>query len=209
MGRYTKASCKLCRREMMKLFLKGERCKTANCSFEKRSFPPGIHGLRPKKLTNYGMQLREKQKVKRIYGLLERQFRNTFHKASAMKGVTGDMLLQLLERRLDNVVYRMGLAPSRHSARQLVSHGLVKVNGKRLDIPSYFVKVNDEISLSPKVKENPCVRESLETCEKNQAAPYWLSVDFKEQKAQVLSFPKREDIEYEIQDHLIIELYSK
>ncbi len=209
MGRNTGASCKQCRREMMKLFLKGERCKTANCSFEKRSFPPGVHGLRPKKLTNYGMQLREKQKVKRIYGLYEKQFRNTFHKASSMRGVTGEMLLQLLERRLDNVVYRMGIATSRQSARQIVSHGLILVNGKRCDIPSYTVKTNDEISLSSKMSENAAILESLETCEKNQAAPYWLSVDFKDKKAQVLSFPKREDIDYEIQDHLIVELYSK
>ncbi len=209
MGRYTGPACKLCRREMTKLFLKGDRCKTASCSFERRSFPPGDHGLRPKKLTNYGMQLREKQKVKRLYGLLEKQFRNTFFMASSMRGVTGEMLLQLLERRLDNVVYRMGLASSRDAARQMVAHGQIRVNGRKYDIPSYFVKINDEISLSPKMQENPLVMESLESAEKNQAAPYWLSMDFKKQKAQVLSYPKREDIEYEIQDHLIVELYSK
>ena len=207
MGRYIGPACKLCRRERMKLYLKGARCYTSKCAIEKRPYPPGQHGQNPVKLTNYGQQLREKQKVKRIYGILERQFRKIFKEANRMRGVTGENLLELLERRLDNVVYRMGLAPSRKAARQLVRHGHIKVNGKKVDIPSFRVKVGDEISLVDKMKENVLVKETFENSVDRQVR--WLEVDRDNFSAKVIATPTREDIDYEVKENLIVELYSK
>jgi len=208
MARNTGPSCRLCRREGIKLFLKGSRCVTEKCAVARRDFAPGQHGQLRKKESNYGLQLREKQKVKRIYGVLEKQFKHYFRTAERSKGVTGLTLLQLLERRLDNVVFRMNFAGSRSEARQLVQHGMVYVNGKRLDIPSYTVKVGEEVSI--KAKELPAKR-LAETFEafKDRAIPKWLEVDAKNLKAKVTNMPTKEDVGFPIQEQLIVELYSK
>jgi len=211
MARYTGSSCRLCRREGQKLFLKGTRCSTEKCAVSRRDFAPGQHGQNQmrKKESNYGTQLREKQKVKRLYGVLEAQFRHYFRIAAKSKGVTGIMLLQLLERRLDNVVFRMNLATSRSEARQIVQHGSVYVNGKRVDIPSYTVKVGEVITV--KAKKEPAIKALKERRESlaDRIIPKWLQVDKVEFKAKVVDVPKKEDIGFPIQEQLIVELYSK
>lgn len=210
MARYKDAVCRLCRREGMKLYLKGERCFKEKCSFETRKGKiPGQHGAgKMKKPTGYAMQLREKQKVKRIYGVLEKQFRMYFQKADAKKGVTGHNLLGFLESRLDNVVYRLGFAPSRSAARQMVMHGHVKVNGKRVDIPSYQTKSGQSIELGERAKANEGVKGSVETAA-GRGIPKWLTLDASAFKGQVIAAPTREDITLEINEQLIVELYSK
>jgi small subunit ribosomal protein S4 len=208
MARYTRPSCRLCRREEVKLFLKGAKCPTDKCPVSKRGFPPGQHGQLRKKESNYGVQMREKQKVKRIYGVLEKQFKHYFHMAERAKGVTGITLLQLLERRLDNIIYRMNLASSRAEARQIVHHGFVYVNGRRVDIPAYTVKVGDEISL--KVKE-PMLKRLKETQEalKDRLIPKWIGMDPSGLKCKIAVLPVKEDVGFPIQEQLIVELYSK
>jgi small subunit ribosomal protein S4 len=209
MARYTGPKCRLCRREGMQLFLKGDRCFTDKCPLKRRPYPPGFHGPRRRpKLSIYGLQLREKQKAKRIYGVLERQFRRYFEIARKMPGNTGENLLSLLERRLDNIVYRLGFALSRAHARQLVSHGLVLVNGKKVDIPSYLLKEGSVISLKEKVKENPFVKLALQRRD-SRPLPEWLSFDENKKEGRVLRLPERKDITYPIQESLIVELYSK
>ena len=209
MARNVGPSCRLCRREGIKLFLKGSRCMTEKCAASKRGTPPGQHGqMRTKKVSNYGLQLREKQKVKRIYGVLERQFRHYFRIAERSKGVTGIMLLQLLERRLDNVIFRLNLANSRSEARQIVQHGLVCINSKRVDIPSYTVKLGEEVSVKVKDAQVKVLRERFESL-KDRALPKWLEVDIQNLKAKVTAMPTKEDVGFPIQEQLIVELYSK
>ena len=209
MARYTEASCRQCRREGMKLYLKGERCYSTNkCAFERRPTPPGQHGKRRTKLSEYGLQLREKQKVKRIYGVLEKQFAHYFDLAEKQKGITGSNLLQILETRLDNVVYRLGLATSRKEARQLVQHAHFLVNGKKVNVPSYLVKEGDTIEVKAKSKKSPKFKEILEATENRAVAP-WLSADLDTLSGKVIGRPTREDIDVEIAEHLIVELYSK
>ncbi len=211
MARHREAVCRLCRREGQKLFLKGLRCFTEKCAIEKRNYVPGQHGQsrRPKKLAGYGLQLREKQKVKRTYGLLERQFRTYVEKAERAKGPTGENLIVMLERRLDNVVCRMGLAGSRAQARQLVLHGHVRVAGKKVNIPSYLVSVGEEIALKDKMHQNTMVREARNLAQSQNAVP-WLEIDRENYKARVVALPKREDVQTPpITEQLIVELYSK
>ena len=209
MAVYHDARCRLCRREGMKLFLKGARCFTDKCAFERRGYAPGEHGKsRRAKETNYGTQLREKQKARRIYGLLERQFRHTFTKATEAKGVTGEVLLQMLERRLDNVVFRLGFAPSRSAARQLVRHRHFTVNGRRVDIPSFQVKVGDEIQVAQKSKEMIVIKGALEA-RKGQGAPDWLDLNTEKLSGRVQHIPTRASIPVPINEQLIVELYSK
>ena len=194
----------------MKLFLKGERCHTEKCAIEKRNFAPGQHGKdRKPKLVGYGLQLREKQKARHYYQLLEGQFRNLFEKASAMKGITGDTLLNMLERRLDNTVYRMGLGTSRAQARQLVRHGHIHVNGKRADIPSMLVRPNDVLEVAAASKSNPTILRALEATA-HAPSPNWLEVDRENLRGRVLGQPKREDlVQIQLNEQLIVELYSK
>jgi small subunit ribosomal protein S4 len=211
LARHREAVCRLCRREGQKLFLKGLRCFTEKCAIEKRNYVPGQHGQsrRPKKLAGYGLQLREKQKVKRTYGLLERQFRTYVEKAERAKGPTGENLIVMLERRLDNVVCRMGLAGSRAQARQLVLHGHVRVAGKKVNIPSYLVSVGEEIALKDKMHQNTMVREARNLAQSQNAVP-WLEIDRENYKARVVALPKREDVQTPpITEQLIVELYSK
>ncbi|MFQ6102957.1 MAG: 30S ribosomal protein S4 [Candidatus Glassbacteria bacterium] len=211
MSRYHGADCKLCRREGTKLFLKGYRCYTEKCSFERRGYPPGMHGKvggRRRKPSDYSIQLREKQKVKRLYGLLETQFKNYFKKASRMPGITGEQLLISLECRLDNIVYRMGFCPSRKAARQMVRHRHFLVNKRIVDLPSYSVKSGDEIAVRDKSKDIPLIRESIESRQKEQVLN-WLEVDFKNFKGRVLTKPSRAEIPVATQEQLIVELYSK
>lgn len=206
MARYTGPVCKLCRREGQKLFLKGERCFSDKCAIDRRNYVPGQHGRqRRSKVSEYGVQLREKQKVRRMYGVLEKQFRNYFKKAARKSGVTGDNLLQILERRLDNVVYRLGLAPSRKAGRQLVRHGHFLVNGKQVNIPSYLVSAEDVISA--REKSMNVIRNLARKGRVN--IPAWLSLDAPKLTGTVLQLPAREDITIPIQEQLIIELYSK
>ncbi len=202
--------CRLCRREGMKLFLKGAKCYTDKCGIERRNFPPGAHGKsrRPKKLQGYGLQLREKQKVRRMYGILERQFRNYFDKAAEMKGVTGENLLQLLERRLDNVVHRMGLGTSRAQARQVVLHGHIQVYGRKVNIPSYLVKAGDLVEVRETHRKLKNLLEARELTA-HQLAPPWLEIDRENFRARVVSLPRREDIALPLQEQLIVERYSK
>jgi small subunit ribosomal protein S4 len=208
MARYTGPVCRLCRRESTKLFLKGERCYTEKCAIEKRNMPPGQHGRRrASKLQGYGVQLREKQKVKRIYGVLEEQFRRYFEMADRQRGITGETLLQLLERRLDNAVYRMGFATSRAQARQLVRHGHFLVNGKKVDIPSYSLKSGDAVTVRQTSKQNPAILHATEEV-KGRGVPEWLTLDG-ELGAKVVSMPTREQINLNVQEQLIVELYSK
>lgn len=209
MARYTEASCRQCRREGMKLYLKGERCYSTNkCAFERRPTPPGQHGKRRTKLSEYGLQLREKQKVKRIYGVLEKQFAHYFDLAEKQKGITGSNLLEILETRLDNVVYRLGLATSRKEARQLVQHEHFLVNGKKVNVPSYLTKDGDTIEVKAKSKKSPKFKEIVEATENRAVAP-WLSADLDTLSGKVIGRPTREDIDVEIAEHLIVELYSK
>ncbi|MGH9735706.1 MAG: 30S ribosomal protein S4 [Candidatus Acidiferrales bacterium] len=204
------AKCRLCRREGMKLYLKGLRCFTEKCAIEKRNFPPGQHGqARRPKIVGYGLQLREKQKVKRTYGLLERQFRNYFEKAVRMKGPTGANLIVMLERRLDNVVQRTGIASSRAQARQVVLHGHVRVNGHKVNIPSYLVNIGDEITLSDKMHQNAMVLEARNLAQSQNVAP-WLQIDRENFKSRVVAMPRREDVQTPpMNEQLIVELYSK
>ena len=206
MGRYTGPTCRLCRREGMKLYLKGDKCYTDKCPFARRGYAPGQHGQEKKKLTNYGMQLREKQKLKRYYGVLERQFVRYYEEAERMKGITGENLLQLLERRLDNVVFRLGFAASRPQARQLVSHGHIEVNGKKVDIPSFLVKPGDVISVREKSRSMELIKNNLEV---SRNVPDWLELNKDAFEGRVVSLPRREHIDLPIQEHLIVELYSK
>jgi len=210
LARYREAKCRLCRREGMKLFLKGDRCFKDTCSIEKRNFPPGQHGRdrRPKTI-GYGLQLREKQKVRRIYGVLERQFANYFDKADKKKGITGETLLLSLERRLDSVVFRLGFAASRDQARQLVNHGNVVVNGKKADIPSLAVNAGDVITLREKTRKVQQIQDSVATVGGRGGVPAWLELDAAGLKGTVLSLPKREDLTMPIDEQLIVELYSK
>ena len=209
MARYIGPVCRLCRREGMKLFLKGERCYTDKCAIEKRNFAPGQHGkTRKSKLAGYGVQLREKQKVKRIYGVLEDQFRRYFEQAERMRGITGETLLQLLERRIDNVAYRLGLATSRPQARQLVRHGHLTVNGRKVDIPSFSVKVGDVVAVRQSSQKSPAVLHGLEEV-KGRGVPEWLQFDAAAMSAKVASIPTREQINLPVQEQLIVELYSK
>ena len=210
MARYIGPVCRQCRREGMKLFLKGERCHTEKCAIEKRNFPPGQHGKdRKPKIVGYGLQLREKQKARHYYQILEGQFRNLFEKAAAMKGITGDTMLNMLERRLDNVVYRMGLGTSRAQARQLVRHGHIHVNGRKVNIPSYHVRVNDVIEVQEKSKQNPTIL-SARDATAHAPSPNWLEVDRDKLSGRVLAQPKREDlVQIQLNEQLIVELYSK
>jgi small subunit ribosomal protein S4 len=209
MARYIGPVCRLCRREGMKLFLKGERCYTEKCAIEKRNFPPGQHGkTRKAKLAGYGLQLREKQKVKRIYGVLEDQFRGYFETADRTKGITGEILLQLLERRLDNVVYRLGLATSRPQARQLVRHGHFQVNGKKVDIPSYAVRQGDVVTVIARSQKGPTIEHAIQEV-KGRGVPEWLSFDPNTTSGRIMSMPTREQINLPVQEQLIVELYSK
>jgi small subunit ribosomal protein S4 len=211
LARHREAVCRLCRREGQKLFLKGLRCFTEKCAIEKRNFVPGQHGQtrRAKKLVGYGLQLREKQKVKRTYGLLERQFRNYFEKAERMQGPTGENLIVMLERRLDNAIWRMGVASSRSQGRQFVLHGHVLVNGKKVNIPSYLVSVGEEISLRDDMHQNAMVLESRNVAQSQSGVP-WLDQDREKFKARVVALPKRENVQTPpITEQLIVELYSK
>ena len=208
MARHTKSVCRLCRRENLKLFLKGERCYTEKCAVERRSYPPGQHGQGRKKFSDYGTQLREKQKVKRIYGVLENQFRNSFGEADRQKGITGEVLLSLLERRLDSAVYRLGFANSRNEARQLVLHGHFVVNQTKVNIPSYLVKPGDVIAVREKSKKVVRILESLEGVAR-RGVPPWLELDKEQMKGSIKGLPAREDITLPIQEKLIVELYSK
>jgi len=208
LARYTKSVCRLCRRENLKLFLKGERCYTEKCAIDRRNYAPGQHGQGRKKFSAYGAQLREKQKVKRLYGLLENQFRNTFKEADRQKGITGEVLLALLERRLDNTVYRLGFANSRNEARQLVRHNHFLVNQSKVNIPSYLVKPGDVIELREKSKKVVRILESLEGVAR-RGVPQWLELDKEQMKGNVKGLPNREDITIPIQEKLIVELYSK
>jgi small subunit ribosomal protein S4 len=209
LARYTDPVCRLCRREGMKLFLKGTRCFSDKCAIEKRNFAPGQHGKdRKAKIVGYGLQLREKQKTKRMYFTQESQFRNYFEKAAAAKGVTGELLLQSLERRLDNVVYRLGFGISRRQARQLVRHGHIHVNGKKVNIPSYPVSVGEEIAIRAS-SAKLAILEPAKEFASHQNAPNWLEIDRDNYKGKVLALPKREDIHAPINEQLIVELYSK
>ncbi len=208
MARYTDPVCRLCRREGLKLFLKGGRCYTKKCSFERRPTPPGQHGVRRRKVGDYGLQLREKQKVRRVYGVLEKQFRNYFIEATRHSGVTGEALLQSLELRLDNVVFRLGFAPSRAAARQLVAHGHFAVNGVATNVPSYRLKVGDRIEVRESHKERELfktVKESL----RSQQAPEWLSLDSAKLAGSVLAVPRRDQMPPEFNEQLVVEYYSR
>ena len=207
MARYHNAVCRLCRREGIKLFLKGSRCFTDKCAIERRNYVPGEHGLSRTKVSPYGLQLREKQKAKRIYGLLERQFRNTFARADRERGITGENLLKLLERRLDNAVYRLGFAASRKEARIMVSHGHVDVNGRRVNIPSFRVKVGDVVALRAASPLQECVADNL-SAGRGQVPP-WLELDAAAKRGVVRGLPLREDVQIPVQEQLIVELYSK
>ncbi|HVJ47510.1 30S ribosomal protein S4 [Desulfitobacterium sp.] len=208
MARYTGPVCRLCRREGMKLFLKGDRCYTGKCAIDRRAYAPGQHGQsRGKKPTEYGIQLREKQKVRRVYGVAEKQFRNYFDEAARQKGMTGENLLRLLERRLDNVVFQLGFATSRPEARQLVRHGHFTVNGRRVDIPSFLVRQGDVVAFKEASKTSPRIKEIITNLDRTP--PKWLSIDANAVAGTVAALPSREDIQLPIQEHLIVEKYSR
>lgn len=211
MARYRGPVCRLCRREGMKLFLKGERCYGPKCAIEKRNYFPGQHGktARPKKIVGYGLQLREKQRVRRIYGVLERQFRNYFEKASHMKGVVGENLMGLLERRLDNVVFRMGFGASRSQARQIVRHGHIEVNGRKVDIPSFIVKSGDEVTVRESSRKHQGLVQSIEASS-HMLPPSWIELDRDSFRARIIGSPRREElVQIPVNEQLIVELYSK
>ncbi len=209
MARYTGPSCKLCRREGLKLFLKGERCYTDKCSFDRRPYPPGQHGQRRIKFTEYGIRLREKQKVRRIYGVLEKQFRGYYHSATARKGRTGEEMLSMLEKRLDNLVYRMGFAASRNDARQLLRHGHIRVNGKRVDIPSFIAKVGDTVTLTDKGQKFKRVEQGLGGAEKRPVLS-WIEVERGKFTGTLKANPVREELnEPLIDEQLVVEYYSR
>ena len=209
MARYIDESCRVCRREGEKLFLKGSRCYTDKCAIARRAYAPGQHGQKRKKQSDYGMQLREKQKAKAFYGVLESQFRKYFEEASRSKAVTGLKLLQILESRLDNVVYRLGLATSRAQARQLVRHGHFTVNGVKVNIPSYLTKVNDEIKVKEASQNDEIFKQIVEATENGRPVPTWLEANLGEKSGKVVGVPAREEIDLPVQEHLIVELYSK
>ncbi|MFN3323627.1 MAG: 30S ribosomal protein S4 [Bryobacteraceae bacterium] len=210
MARYNGPVCRLCRREGMKLYLKGERCHSEKCAIEKRNFPPGQHGKdRKPKIVGYGLQLREKQKARRYYGLLEGQFRNLFEKASRQKGITGENLLAMLERRLDNVIYRLGFGTSRAQARQIVRHGHIQVNGRKVNIPSAVVKPGDVVEVREKSKQNSTILAARDATA-HAPTPNWLDVDREALRARVLAQPKRDElVQIQLNEQLIVELYSK
>jgi small subunit ribosomal protein S4 len=208
MARCYGSVCRLCRRENQKLFLKGDRCYTDKCAFERRGYPPGQHGQGRIKFSEYGLQLREKQKIKRIYGLLEKQFRNLFEKADRSKGITGANLLSMLERRLDNVAYRSGFANSRSEARQLVRHGHFAVNGRRVNIPSYLVEKGDLVEVHDSSKSTARIAGALEAV-KRREIPQWLELDSTTMKARVRDIPSRDDVTAPMDERLVVELYSK
>ncbi|MBU2541866.1 MAG: 30S ribosomal protein S4 [Candidatus Omnitrophica bacterium] len=211
MARYTGSKCRLCRREGTKLFLKGSRCLTDKCAFTRRSYSPGEHGQGRRsrsKLSNYGMQLREKQKVKRIYGILEKQFRRYFVIASKKSGATGEVLLQLLERRIDNVIFRSCIAASRNQARQFVRHAFISINGRKVTIPSFLVKPDSKITIKPKGKLANLIKENLEA-NKERAVPAWMRADHEKLTLEILKLPERSDVQFPISEQLIVELYSK
>lgn len=209
MGRYIGPVCRLCRREGVKLYLKGERCYSPKCAMERRPYPPGQHGQkRARRPSDYAVRLREKQKLRRIYGISERQFRNLFEEASRKKGVTGSVFLGLLESRLDNVVYRLGFAVSRRQARQLVRHGHITVNGRRVDLPSYRVRPGDEIAVAEKSRNLELIRQNLEAMKGRKVGP-WLSLDVEGMKGKFLRLPDREDLALPMNEQLVIEFYSR
>ena len=208
MARYTAAACRLCRREGLKLFLKGERCYTDKCAIERRNYPPGEHGQARPKFSEYSIQLREKQKLRRIYGVLEAQFRRYFTMADRAKGVTGELLLQLLERRLDSVVYRLGFSTSRSEARQLVRHGHVQVNGRKVDVPSALVRVGDTISVRERSREIARIKDALELAQR-RGIPDWLEMSPEAFSGRVKALPSRTDLTMPINEKLVVELYSK
>jgi len=208
LARYRESVCKLCRREGLKLFLKGDRCYSDKCAFERRGYAPGEHGHRRQKNTDYGVQLREKQKLRRIYGLMERQFKGYFERADRQRGITGTNLLLLLERRLDNMVYRLGFASSRNEARQLVLHNHFTVNGKKVNIPSYLVGVGDVIEVREKSRDIERIKEAMETVAR-RGIPSWLELDKENFRGMVKTLPTREDLTMPVQEHLVVELYSK
>ena len=209
MGRYIGPVCRLCRREGVKLYLKGERCYSPKCAMERRPYPPGQHGQkRARRTSDYAVRLREKQKLRRIYGISERQFRNLFEEASKKKGVTGSVFLGLLESRLDNVVYRLGFAVSRRQARQLVRHGHITVNGRRVDLPSYRVRPGDEIAVAEKSRNLELIRQNLEAMKGRKVGP-WLSLDVEGMKGKFLRLPDREDLALPVNEQLVIEFYSR
>jgi small subunit ribosomal protein S4 len=207
-ARYTEALCRICRREGEKIFLKGDRCYTEKCVLERRKYPPGQHGQARGKISDYGIQLREKQKVRKTYGLLERQFRRYFHAAERSKGITGEVLLQLLESRLDNIIYRMGFASNRRKARQLISHGHFLVNGRKVNIPSYVVKGGDLVEVKESSRDIPEIIDSLSKVE-HRGIPKWVEVDSASFRGKVLRVPSRDEIQLPVQEQLIVELYSK
>lgn len=208
MARYTDATCKLCRREGEKLFLKGDRCYTNKCAISRRAYAPGQHGQARKKLSEYGIQLREKQKARRFYGVLESQFEKYFDMATKQKGITGENLLAILETRFDNVIYRTGLASSRAEARQLVTHGQFIVNGKRVNIPSYLVSVDDEITVCDRFKASEKIKSIVDSVGA-RVVPKWLLFDSEALSCKIVQYPDREDVDIPIKEHLIVELYSK
>ena len=209
MARYTDSACRLCRREGLKIFLKGDRCYSEKCAFERRGYAPGDHGqMRRKQQSDYGVQLREKQKLKRMYGLLEKQFRSSFETADRKKGITGANLLLILERRLDNMVFRMGFANSRNEARQLVTHRHFLVNGKSVNIPSYLVRIGDEITVKERSRKIVRINEALETVAR-RGVPQWLELDKEGVKAVVKTLPTREELTMPVNEQLVVELYSK
>lgn len=209
MARYTESSCRLCRRENAKLFLKGDRCYTDKCAFERRPYPPGQHGRGRRKFSDYAIQLREKQKTRRIYGVLEKQFRRYFQIADRKKGITGENLLFFLEKRLDNVIFLMGFAVSRSQARQIVNHGHILVNGRKVDIPNFQVRVGDKIQVKEKSKKIAGIQEAMELASKRGALPQWLEVDVNNMEGVIKAEPTREDVRVSVSEQLIVELYSK
>jgi small subunit ribosomal protein S4 len=208
MARYIGAVCRICRREGEKLFIKGDRCYTEKCAVERRKYPPGQHGQGFKKLSDYGVQLREKQKVRKMYGLLEKQFRRYFYDADRAKGITGEVLLQLIESRLDTIVFRMGFAPNRRRARQLIGHGHISVNGKRVNLPSYSIKKGDLVEVKEISRDMAEIVDSLSKSE-HRGLPGWVEVDSAHFQGKVLHIPSRDEIQLPVQEQLIVELYSK
>ena len=208
MARYIGAVCRICRREGEKLFIKGDRCYTEKCAIERRKYPPGQHGQGFKKLSDYGVQLREKQKVRKMYGLLEKQFRRYFYDADRAKGITGEVLLQLIERRLDTIVFRMGFAPNRRRARQLIGHGHILVNGKKVNLPSYSIKQGDLVEVKQASRDMAEIVDSLSKSE-HRGLPGWVEVESANFQGKVLHIPSRDEIQLPVQEQLIVELYSK
>ncbi|MFW6365024.1 MAG: 30S ribosomal protein S4 [Spirochaetota bacterium] len=209
MAKYTGPACKICRREGMALMLKGQRCLTEKCAIKKKKNPPGPQRKRRGKMSEYGIQLREKQKIRKSYGVLEKQFRLIYEEANKMKGITGDNMLQILERRLDNTVYRMGFASSRMMARQLIQHGHILVNGKRVNIPSFRVKEEMEVTVDEAFRDNMTIAEAIKLSKAISSAPEWVEIDYENKKGKVVRLPKREDIIMNFNEQLVVELYSK